>query len=219
MGANTSSRTASVPGYEKVTGIQLPGQSGKTRKMEEKIEDYMNATRREGACDDLNIMISSNSKLLVEQTSTRLHSDLGPANTLDEAASDASDEEEGEEYIVLTNGATTWTSSNKMEPKELAYDILSETVSMVVCCSNAVRYRKLATVLTLLETNRKFGRRINLWVDEAHKSIQLWKKPQYNKVLAYSKVARVTLVSASWDRIDSLYSVPRDTYEVKHPEV
>ena len=84
--------TQSIVGSEKVTGIQLPGQSGKTRKMEEKIKYFMEIARGGGEEDNLNILISANSKLLVEQTSSRFNEDLGPSSDTD--TSDTSDEGE-----------------------------------------------------------------------------------------------------------------------------
>jgi hypothetical protein len=227
MGAAQSNQP-DIQGWEKVSGIQLPGQSGKTRKMEEKIEEFMKATRNDNGEDDFNIMISSNSKLLVGQTSTRLHNDLGPEgaetaapeeNTLEETDSDANSEASSDEYTVLRNGSTTWTSSIKKSATEIFVEILEEEISMIVCCSNVPRFRKLVEILERLQRSRFFQRKINIWIDEAHKCIKLLRRQEFNRILAFTKIARLMLVTASWDPIDKLFAVPRITYEFTHPAV
>ena len=221
MGASQSNTVTphQMPGWEKVKGIQLPGQSGKTRKMEEKISDYMAITRNDNAEDDFNILISSNSKLLVEQTTSRFDNDLGPQNIIESDSVDSTSDDDGEEYVVLKNGATTWTSSIKKEPMELFADILDDEVSMFVCCANAVRFKKLLLILERLEKSRHFQRKINLWIDEAHKALKLLLKADNYKVISFDKVSRVTLVTASWDPIDKYFAIPRIPYEFTHPDV
>lgn len=230
MGAAQSNQ-ADIQGWEKVSGIQLPGQSGKTRKMEEKIAEFMKATRNDDGEDDFNIMISSNSKLLVGQTSTRLHNDLGPSapegaaavageeNAIDENDSDANSEASSDEYTVLKNGSTTWTSSIKKSATEIFVEILEEEISMIVCCSNVPRFRKLVEILERLQKSRFFQRKINIWIDEAHKCVKLLRRQEFNRILAFTKIARLVLVTASWDPIDKVFAVPRITYEFTHPDV
>jgi len=223
MGAaySHSDKHSTIVGFEKVTGIQLPGQSGKTRKMVDKIAEYMKITRDDNGPDDLNIMISSNNKLLVSQTTNRLNADIGPVmgDDSDSVNTDSDAEDDGAEYAVLRNGADTWTSSAKREPMELVLDIIDDIVSMIVCCANAARFKKLLKVLERLQQSKHFKRKINIWIDEAHKCIKLLLKPKFNCVIALSKVARVTLVTASWDPIDKYFNIPRIPYEHTHPDV
>ena len=223
MGASTSRATEQVnlPGFEKVNGIQLPGQSGKTRKMEEKITEYQQITRNDRGEDDFNIMISSNNKILVDQTMNRINTDLGPQLDEDNESVDTNSdaEDDGSEYAVLRNGAETWTSSTNKEPMELALDIIDDVVSMIVCCSNAARFKKLVKILERLQSSKHFKRKINIWIDEAHKCIKLLLKENFNRVLSFSKVARVMLVTASWDPIDKYFNIPRIPYQYTHPEV
>jgi hypothetical protein len=223
MGAAQSRRDKqpTIDGSDKVKGIQLPGQSGKTRKMEEKIAEYMRITRNNNGADDLNIMISSNNKLLVSQTMNRLNTDLGPEmdDDSDSINTDSEAEDDGAEYAVLRNGAETWTCSARREPIELAFDIVDEIVSMIVCCANAARFKKLIKVLERLQSSKHFKRKINIWIDEAHKCIKLLLKPKFNHVLSLSKIARVTLVTASWDPIDKYFNIERIPYEYTHPDV
>lgn len=212
----------------KVSGIQLPGQSGKTRKMEEKLSEYMSHTRNEGCEDDLNIMFTSNSRLLVDQTAKRFDYDLGPQDYEEESidsynTNDSSDLDE-ETLAVLKNGCMTWTSSENLSARELAFKIIENELDMIVCCSHPKRWKKIGGrninhegLILLLEKSRHFKKNINIWIDEAHKSIKLWK--QYIHILDYQKVKKVTLVSASWDPIDKEYTIPRVPYEITHPEV
>jgi hypothetical protein len=224
MGAAQSCRSTQddVPGWEKVYGIQLPGQSGKTRKMEDKITEYMTVTRNDDGEDDFNIMITSNSKLLVEQSTSRLDGDLGPDDP--EITNDIIDEDDmsdvsGTEYAVLKNGASTWTSSNKTSVSDIVLGIIEDEISMIVCCANVPRFKKIIAILEYLEKSKNFKGRINLWLDEAHKYIKLLRKDVFNRILAFRRVARVCLVSASWDPIDKYYSIPRITYQYTHPDV
>lgn len=208
-----------LPGGEKVKGLQLPGQSGKTRKIEERIEEYMKATRDENKIDDLNILLTSNSKLLVEQTTTRLNDDLGPDNesVVSSNNSIGSDDSEGE-LVILKNGALSWTSSSDAgisEAGSIALEIIEGNIDMIVGCAHPRRFKKIHDVIKKLEKSSNCKRKIHVWIDEAHKSIKLWKK--YIDILCFSKVKSVTLVSATWDPIDKLYNIHRIPYEVTHP--
>lgn len=202
-------------GYKKVKGIQLPGQSGKTRKMQDKLSEFMKQTRSENGEDDINILLTSNNKILVNQTTTRFDDDLGPVSERTSVASDDSVEENG--GVILTCGADPWTSSTKLDVDGVVAGILTDILSMLVCCANGVRFKRLAVVLKKLEDAKRFKGSINIWLDEAHKYIKLLKK--YIGILSYSKIKSVTLVSATWDPIDKLYSIPRITYEITHPSV
>jgi hypothetical protein len=213
-----------ILGGHKVRGIQLPGQSGKTRKMEEKITQFRKVTRANHCEDDINIMITSNNKILVDQTSTRLDDDLGPSE--DNSSIDTNDETEDDE-VILSNGASTWTSSDpkSTDPKALFAEIMMEELDMVVCCANGRRFKKIVDLITMLEKCPKFTSKINIWIDEAHKSVKLWKKyifeeeSKFPRVLEFKKVYSVILVTASWDPIDKHFQVHRYTYEMTHPEV
>jgi hypothetical protein len=198
----------------KVTGIQLPGQSGKTREMQEKLKEYMLQTRNQGCEDDLNIMFTSNSKLLVHQTSKRFDDDLGPSES---DSADSNEYETDDDMIILQNGCSTWTSSVRKTTKELAYDILMGDVNMIVCCSNPKRYASTIDLISTLEKNKKFTSSINIWIDEAHKSIKIWEKYLY--ILNYKKIKKVTLVTASWDPIDKKFKIHRQPFEKTHPDV
>jgi len=205
----------------KVRGIQLPGQSGKTRKMEEKLTQYMIETRNEGSEDDLNIMFTSNSRLLVHQTYKRFDSNLGPETNDDVTivTYDSDDSENEENMVILKNGCTQWTSKeNNYSSVEQAYFITQDEISMLVCCSHPKRWNKMVELLDLLEKNKHFKKNINIWIDEAHKSISIWKK-YVSLITSLKKIKKVTLVTASWDPIDKYYKIPREPYAITHPDV
>jgi hypothetical protein len=223
MGQKTSKNLETpVPGGEKVRGIQLPGQSGKTKKMQEYIAENMNTSRAQGNRDDFNIVISSNNRLLVDQTTKRMADDLGPLKVENELLellnldSDSTDSME-EPDAILKNGASSWTSAQNKTPEQLCWEIISNEISMIVCCAHPKRFKKLVKMLIKLQKSPYFKGNINIWIDEAHKSIKLWRK--YLQILSFSKIKLVTLVSATFDPIDRLFAVRRFTYEKTHPAV
>ena len=79
--------------------LYLPAQSGKTRKIEELIKEYKLGELFDPV--DINIIISANSKLLVEQTKTRMTKDLG------------TESEEGANDACIKGAVFSWTSGTK----------------------------------------------------------------------------------------------------------
>jgi hypothetical protein len=196
MGANAS----------KLKCLYLPAQSGKTRKVEELIEGYTLVASGFGD-GDINIIISANNILLVEQTKTRMVTDLA---TPKKGASDA----------VIRGGVFSWTCGTKasnISPTDLAFNLLSE-VEMVVLCAHPVRMKYLYTTLQRLSACPLFTKKINIWIDEADKSIHLWQK--YDKdVLSLPAVNQVTLVSATFDSVFKKYkNLQVMGFSVTHPE-
>lgn len=214
--------TNSTPnGFDKVKGIQLPGQSGKTRKMEDKVTEFMNLARSTNSEDDINILVTSNNKILVSQTSTRFNRDLGPSpeeSSMSEESSVSSSNSEDDDTPILAYGSGPWTSSNKLDVNGVVARILTDEISMLVCCANARRFKKLLQVLDTLQAAKRFKGGINIWLDEAHKYIKLLKR--FIHIISYPKVKSVTLVSATWDPIDKIYNcIRRIPYEITHPDV
>jgi nitrate reductase NapAB chaperone NapD len=171
--------------------LYLPAQSGKTRKMEELIKEYKLGELFEPV--DINIIISANNRFLVEQTKTRMTRDL----TLDS--------EEGANDACIKGNVFSWTSGTKesnIKPLELAFRLL-EKIEMVVICAHPTRLRYLLQTLESLETLSIFTKKINIWIDEADQSINLWSK--YESILSMRMVNQVTLVSATFDSVLSKY--------------
>jgi hypothetical protein len=176
----------------KLKCLYLPAQSGKTRKVEELIKAYR-AIHECFGDGDVNIFISANNKLLVKQTEVRMTNDL------------ATESEEGANDAVITAGVFSWTSGNKecnISPTDLAFRMLGE-VEMVVLCAHPIRLRYLAQMLTRLTACPYFTKKINIWIDEADKSINMWQK--HEALLALPAVHQLTLVSATFDSVFAKY--------------
>jgi hypothetical protein len=188
----------------KVNGMYLPPQSGKTRKMNTEIiqEKITDDIYNDGVV--VNFIISSNNLVLVEQTKQRVETEL---------------------QSEVQSDVYTWRSGKKEEgklvktpsPKELFYDILEGGCDTVVMCANAIRLKQLFETIDLLQKSVYFNQKINVWIDEADASIRLWKK--YEEIIGFSKLNRVTFVSATFDEIfkryEKLYVLG---YEHTHPE-
>jgi len=185
--------------------LYLPAQSGKTRKMEELIKEHKLGELFGPV--DINIIISANSKLLVEQTKTRITNDL------------ATESEEGANDACIGN-VFSWTSGtekNNITSDALTLRLLLGEIEMVVICAHATRLRYLLHTLERLETCHMFTKKINIWIDEADNSINLWSK--YEHILAMRIINQVTLVSATFDAVVSKYkSLSVIPYLQTHPE-
>jgi len=195
----------------KLQGLLLPAQSGKTRKVEEAIQCYQAISQLQDGNGELNLWISANNRLLVEQTKVRVQGDLG--HTPDP-------NEPGEASNAVIQGSIfSWTSGSKqsnISVNDLAFRIISGEVEMVVVCANGKRLEYLVQLLRKLDGFAAFQKNINLWIDEADYSINLWSS--YPEVLNMPNVKHVTLVSATMDTVfrtfDSIRILP---YEITHP--
>jgi hypothetical protein len=185
--------------------LYLPAQSGKTRKMEELIKEHKLGELFDPV--DINIIISANSKLLVEQTKTRMTNDL------------ATESEAGANDACIKGNVFSWTSGTKesnITPVDLAFRLLGE-IEMVVICAHATRLRYLLQTLERLAACPMFNKKINIWIDEADDSINLWSK--YENILAMRIINQVTLVSATFDSVMSKYkSLSVLPYLQTHPD-
>lgn len=176
----------------KLKCLYLPAQSGKTRKMEDLIKYYKNIHECFGD-GDINIVISANNILLVKQTESRVKKDL------------ATESEEGANDAVIKAGVFSWTSGEKgcnISPADLAFRMLGE-VEMVVLCAHATRLKYLDEMLKRLSACPLFTKKINVWIDEADKSIKLWAK--HTELLSLPAIHQVTLVSATFDSVFAKY--------------
>lgn len=139
---------------------------------------------------NLNIIISANNTVLVEQTKTRMINDL------------ATDSHDGADDACIKNSVFSWTSGNKntnISVGELCMDICENKVDMVIVCAHPTRLKYLYLMIERLSMSRLFDRNINIWIDEADRTINLWSK--YENVLAMKPVQNITLVSATIDSV------------------
>jgi|LauGreDrversion4_2_1035121.scaffolds.fasta_scaffold180262_1 hypothetical protein len=176
----------------KLKCLYLPAQSGKTRKMEELIKHYKDIHECFGD-GDINVVISANNILLVKQTESRVRNDL------------ATESEEGANDAVIKAGVFSWTSGEKecnISPTDLAFRLLGE-IEMVVLCANPIRLKYLDQMLRRLSACPLFTKKINVWIDEADKSIKLWSK--HEALLSLPAIHQVTLVSATFGSVFAKY--------------
>jgi len=190
----------------KLKCLYLPAQSGKTRKVEDLITHYKNIHECFGD-GDVNIIISANNILLVKQTEARVKNDL------------ATESEEGANDAVIKAGVFSWTSGEKecnISASDLAFRMLGE-VEMVVMCAHPTRLKYLSDMLKRLSACPLFTKKINIWIDEADKSIKLWHK--HSALLSLPSIHQVTLVSATFDSVFAKYgSLQVLGFYKTHPE-
>lgn len=176
----------------KVDCIWLPGQSGKTRNVIGRVKALEEVAQEEYDCEGfVNIVISANNRSLVDQTEVRMNKEL------------FADEENEDADAKIEGNCFSWRSglkNNNISVSDLTLRILEGEISMVVCCAHSKRLSYLFQLIKKLESLRFFTKKINVWIDEADASINLWSKPELD-VTSFSKVNKVTLVSASYDSI------------------
>jgi hypothetical protein len=194
----------------KLKCLYLPAQSGKTRKMENEIKYYKTLHECYGEDESggyINVIISANNKVLVSQTETRMKNDL------------TVESEEGADDAVIKGGIFSWMSGEKecnISPDALAFRMLDE-VEMVVLCAHPRRLKYLDEMLKRISSSKFFNKKINIWIDEADKSINLWSK--YTAILLLPSINQVTLISATFDSVIAKYgSLNILPFEKTHPE-
>jgi hypothetical protein len=191
MGANSS----------KLRCLYLPAQSGKTRKAEEEIRRFKAAEKISDE-ESIDIWISANNKLLVYQTTSRLKKDLGTSSDSD------SDSENTESNATITGDIFSWTSGTKatnISADTLAWNVAGGKVGMIIVCSHKQRLRYVATLLERLHSAAStFNKKINIWIDEADYSINLWSK--HENIVNMPLITNITLVSATFGSVFSKYN-------------
>jgi hypothetical protein len=189
----------------KVQYIMLPGQSGKTRKVEELIRRYGEMSRITNDCEenDINIIFCSNNRALVKQTESRMYHNLfeGLGCSDDSSSLSSLSAEEDSSDAIIENRVFSWFSGKnvkKISKEQIVLDILHDNISMMICCANKIRMKYVYDIVKRLQDSRFFTRKIYLWLDEGDAYVNLWRDPSINVTL-FSKVARVTPVSATFD--------------------
>jgi hypothetical protein len=211
----------------KVSCMWLPAQSGKTRKCEESISQELNREdelRRlidvNGEVSDdekqqiLNIIICSNNRALVNQTTQRMKKNV--YDKISESNNDEFDltnfindddninESEIDSDEKIINEVFAWHSglkNNRMSPGDLTLNILEEFVKMVIICANKIRLKYLYEIINRLENTRLFTGKINIWIDEADETIKLWNQSCFNQIISFKKVSKITLISATFNNV------------------
>uniref|UniRef100_A0A6C0AHA9 Uncharacterized protein n=1 Tax=viral metagenome TaxID=1070528 RepID=A0A6C0AHA9_9ZZZZ len=166
----------------KVQGLYLPAQSGKPRKMNDRMIYNKRASELFGA-GEVNFIITSNNITLAEQT-TRVDMELSTQ--------------------FQDSDVYAWHSGKKTNCSEAELFVkILDGLETIVLCANAVRMALVCKVLARLEKSNDFNKKVNIWIDEADASIQLWKQHDY--LLLYTKIIMVYLVSATFEIIFKQY--------------
>ena len=209
----------------KLYTLILPAQSGKTRKVEERIAEFKEICGNDGVYS-IDILISANNQLLVHQTRARIKKDLGSADSSPSASDDDSsydgEEKEPEDSDAVIKGEIfSWTYGKKTNiPFDSLKDkILLRDIELVLMCANKRRMTYLARMLTALVTHKRFKRSpfpIKIWIDEADATINIWR--QFQEIIDLPAIKQVTLVSATFGsvlkRFDRLRVIP---FQITYP--
>ena len=168
--------------------IHLPAQSGKTGKMTDLMNKWNQlAMVQADGTNNLNVIFTSNTKLLTKQTQGRIATDV-ECDQFSDTMSDMSlsDDESDCDSLSLeddTDGESrtlAWISGGKKIKTKTENDVfvnlfVENKYDNIVCCTNLARSKRMINLLSLLHRS-EYGRKINLWVDEADACINIWKK-------------------------------------------
>jgi len=174
-----------------------PAQSGKTRTTQEEIRN------NEETAEHLNILLTSNNKLLVSQLTKRMTED-GFGNSESDSSED--DNSEADDKIDEVDKVFSWMSGSgktNVSVGKLANEIKEDRVTMVVCCAHKARFRYICELLKDLDTSKVFRKRISIWIDEADVSVKMW-ATQFNFTM-FERVDRVVLISATFESVFKYY--------------
>jgi hypothetical protein len=179
--------------------IWKPAQSGKTRSMQEWIRD------NEETAEHLNILITSNNRLLVSQLTKRMRDNFSDSSSESDDGSDDGSEAP-DDHIDTASKIFSWMSGTKktnISVAELADNVKEDNVNMVCCCAHKARFKYIIKLLENLEKSKNFSKRISVWIDEADVSVKMWARTfNFTK---FVRVDRVVLVSATFDSVFKYY--------------
>lgn len=211
--------------------IHLPAQSGKTRKMTELINRWNSLCEefsgKDATGNEINIIFTSNTKLLSKQTANRIHNEVDMSDTMSDITADSDDDTLSVDMDCSSvNKTIAWVDSKKVKDKEMVADIILSTINNIICCSNKARMEHVFAVLEMLNElfiNKTFKKRVNIWIDEADASIRLWNVylKKFNKLIDSDLVKNIVFVSATmipvYKYLHSQGIVPHlHTYENTH---
>lgn len=215
--------------------IHLPAQSGKTRKMTELINKWKTIMSiSESSSSNINIIFTSNTKLLAKQTEKRIHDEVDVDNSATSpdlsTISDLSDDEQDDDDDSLSitidsidkdfNNTIAWTHSKKckLSVNDMFSKVTSDDeneINNIICCTNKTRMKHVLDLIVML--NKKYERRnlqkkLNIWIDEADSCISTWEhfRPKCEKLglIQSGFLQNIVLISATMFRVyDHLHSV------------
>jgi hypothetical protein len=190
---------------------------------EQKFADVEDEIDQEEEDDNFfNIIICSNNSMLVQQTQARMEADLfTPSFTVHDEEKkeiimgDTDDDDESQVYSWLS------VTNDGLQSRDIANRIILGQLKMLICCSHYKRFEAyLYPLLRMLNkdfSKRVFHKKVNIWIDEADSSINLWSK--YEPILDMTVVNKVTLVSATFNSVIKKYKkISVIPFEKTHPD-
>jgi len=142
--------------------IHLPAQSGKTRKMTDlqnkwnHLFDYTGNHK-----DSINVVFTSNTKLLTKQTASRIKKDVDDASQVSELSEDDDDLSIDMDVKEKESKTLAWISSaKKLSVNDVFAKMTSDDeneINNIICCTNKTRMKSVWELLTKL--NKKFVKR------------------------------------------------------------
>ena len=202
----------------------LPAQSGKTRKATELMNKWNQILEKDGSTGSrhINLIFTSNSKLLSRQTAHRIHTDVAGSTSsvssesesdidiesdLDSDTDSQEDDDFNEiEYDIhpLKNPRTLlWISGGRRpkDEKDLYFDIRKNGLENIICCTNQARIQRAMALMNYLSDDRDCadlrGRTVNIWIDEADACMKLWVRHIHQIGRWGDFIHKVVLVSAT----------------------
>jgi hypothetical protein len=195
--------------------MHLPAQSGKTRKMTDLMNRWDSILTVEGNEENhINIVFTSNSKLLTKQTVKRVVSATEVDDTSESCISELSEcESETDNFNGIVNDSAqsnrtiAWISGGGAKTDERMIDqmIRCGDIDNVICCTNKQRMTRVLSLLRLLKNKRDsnpknnplWNRTINIWIDEADACMKLWTK-QLRTIMGFDTlINKIVLISAT----------------------
>lgn len=162
--------------------IHLPAQSGKTRKMTDLINRWKHLIDYTGnSTDSINVIFTSNTKLLTKQTAGRIKKEVDDASQISDLSDDEDDLSIDMDVKEKESKTIAWISTtdkkNKKTMEKVFLDVVTSVCNNIICCTNKTRMKNVWELLTALNTmflNRSFNKRVNIWIDEADACIKIW---------------------------------------------
>ena len=163
--------------------IHLPAQSGKTRKMTELINRWKHLIDYTGnSTDSINVIFTSNTKLLTKQTAGRIKKEVDDASQVSDLSGDDEDDLSIDMDVKEKESKTiAWISTtdkkNKKTMEQVFLKVVTAACNNIICCTNKTRMKnvwELLSELNIMFLNRTFNKRVNIWIDEADACIKIW---------------------------------------------
>lgn len=158
--------------------------------------------------DNINVIFTSNTKLLTKQTAGRIISDVDNASQVSDLSSDEEDELSIEMDVREKESKTlAWISSaKKLSTNDVFAKITSDDdeneINNIICCTNKTRMRNVWTLLNMINKKymkKRFDKRVNIWIDEADDCIKIWEPylEQCEPLIDSNFIQNIVLVSAT----------------------